>query len=635
MARFSLIHRPTLLRASSAIGRFSKDEAGTVTIYSVYIALLAMTIMGASVDLMRQEASRARLQTTLDRAVLAAADLDQFQDPTFVVNDYVGKAGLDAYVTSVNVTLGLNERTVSADAASSLSTLFLRMSGRDYLPANALATAEEKIANVEISLVLDISGSMRYNERIDNLKPAAKSFVEKVMSEGNESVTTLNLIPFAGQVNPGDIMFDYFLGKRPKIKGNNGWGNGDQVAPGGSLCNNHAENYDEGLADPACADGGNVNVANGFFSPWPQAISNIVIYFDTDGDDIYDVAHKIEDFPENAPRDLDEIFKGAVAYMMAQDGDLTDYSQFLGISIKGGTDKNRYFQVKGNLNGATSDLGPTKNKGKIPGNTYSYGQIDYVMWETSYTGPEAEEVIPEINVNMPGSCVEIDSFEFGNSALPLSDEYVPIFHHWDIDTAVMDWGWCPGEQTAIQYYSSDPDQLMQFIDDIRLHDGTGAQFGMKYALALLDPTTRDAVSHLIDAGVIESRFEGRPIAWDDPETEKYIVLMTDGQVTDQFRPSDPDAPINAEVELLQQDAGAYYVRTGRSSNLDHLYQQCDLAREMGVTVFTIAFETTAQAAEEMRLCASSDSHFFHVHGDEIIDAFDSIARQINNLRLIQ
>ncbi|MGP6087479.1 pilus assembly protein TadG-related protein [Antarctobacter jejuensis] len=606
-----------------------------MTIYSIYISLLVLVIMGASVDLMRQEASRARLQTTLDRAVLAAADLDQMLVPQDVVNDYLAKAGLDSFVNGVSVDMGLNERTVSADASSNLATLFLRMSGQDMLPANALATAEERIANVEISLVLDISGSMRYDGRMDNLKPAAKAFVQKVMSGSTESVTTLNLIPFAGQVNPGDIMFDYFLGKRPKIKGNNGWGNGDQDAPGGSLCNNNAENYDEGLADPNCADGGNVNVANGFFSAWPQAISNIVIYFDTDGDDIYDVAHKIEDFPEDASRDADDFFKGAVAYMIAQDGDLTSYDQFLGVSIKGGTEKNRYFQVKGNLNGATSDLGPTKNKGKIPGNTYSYSAIDYVAWEAAYAGPVAEEVIPDINVNMPGSCVEIDSFEFANSNLPLSDEYVPIFHHWAIDATVMDWGWCPGRDTAIQYYSADATSLSQFIDDIRMHDGTGAQFGMKYALALLDPSTRDAVSHLIDAGLIESRFEGRPIDWDDPETEKYIVLMTDGQVTDQYRPNDPDAPINAEEELLLQGSGSYNVRTARSANLENLWQQCELANDLGVTIFTIAFETTVEAAEEMRLCASSDSHFFHVHGTEITDAFDSIARQINNLRLIQ
>lgn len=35
---------------------------------------------------------------------------------------------------------------------------------------------------------------------------------------------------------------------------NNGWGNGDQDAPGESLCNNNAENADEGLASYACTN---------------------------------------------------------------------------------------------------------------------------------------------------------------------------------------------------------------------------------------------------------------------------------------------------------------------------------------------------------------------------------------------
>ncbi|SFD45539.1 TadE/TadG family type IV pilus assembly protein [Roseivivax sediminis] len=35
---------------------------------------------------------------------------------------------------------------------------------------------------------------------------------------------------------------------------NNGWGNGDQDAPGNSLCNNNAENYDEGQNSNKCRD---------------------------------------------------------------------------------------------------------------------------------------------------------------------------------------------------------------------------------------------------------------------------------------------------------------------------------------------------------------------------------------------
>ncbi|MBT56016.1 MAG: hypothetical protein CMF72_21790 [Mameliella sp.] len=627
----------------SKLVRFRTRDDGNITIFSVMMALLILVISGAAVDIMRFEATRAVLQTNMDRAVLAAADLDQVQTSDAVVADYMAKAGMDHVLSGSQITHGANHRTVRAWGETTIPTFFLKMSGYDELTPPAISVAEEMISNVEISLVLDISGSMRHNDRMTKLKPAAQAFVSKVMTDQTEGVTTLNLVPFAGQVNPGDILFDYFRGERPKQKQNNGWGNGDQDAPGNSLCNNNAENYDEGLADPSCSDGSDpTSVANGHFPTWGNDISNIVLYFDTDGDDIYNRAHKIEDFPDDGPRDADDFFKGAVAYMIAHDNQITDPSQFLGISIKGGKEKTRYFQVKGDQNGTTSDLGPTKNNGKIPGDTFDYGDIDYDAWEASYVSPnpepdpDAETTEPDpVNINMPGSCIEIYNAEFDTTEMPQSDDYVPHFMFWPIETSVMDWGWCPGEDTAIQYYSDDKDSLIQFIGDMRMHDGTGTQYGMKYGLALLDPNNRDEVSHLIANGLVASRFEGRPIDWHDPETEKYIVLMTDGQTTDQFRPNDPRDPLNGETELQVQGGGSHYTLTSQSTNVTNLQKQCNLAKANGVTVFTIAFETSSSAADDMRQCASSDSHFFYVYGDEIEDTFDTIARQINNLRLIQ
>lgn len=611
--------------------RFSQDEDGTLTIFSAFMLVLILMITGASVDLMYQESVRARLQTTLDRAVLAAADLDQQQEPSFVVTDYVAKMGLGEHLTSVVSSGTGGEREVTAEAGMTVETLFLPMSGYPTLPVSARSMAEERVANVEISMVLDISGSMRWNNRIENTREGASNFIDKVLNPLNEGVTTLNVIPFAGHVNPGTDMFAYFRGERPKLKGNNGWGNGDQDAPGNSLCNNNAENADEGAATEECAEGAAAGEA-GHFAAWPQAVSNIVLYFDIDGDQTYDIAHKIEDFPEDASRDIDDIYKGAVAWIVARDGRIDAYD-FLGISIKGGTEKNRYFQVKGNLNGQGADLGPTKNNGKIPGNTYVYGEIDFAAWESLY--PMAAEEADEVDLNMPGACLEIYDDEFNTTALPTSNTYVPHFQYWPIEEATMDWGWCPGEDTAIQYYSSNATALKNFINNMRLHDGTGLQYGLKYALALLDPVTRDAVSYLIDEGMVAPEYLGRPIVWGDSETEKFIVIMTDGIVTDQYRPVDPDAPVNGETALQTQGGTATEVFSSQGNNLDNLHTQCELARSLDVTVFVVAYETTDEAAAELSLCASSESHFFHVQGEEVIATFDTIARQINNLRLIQ
>ena len=62
---------------------------------------------------------------------------------------------------------------------------------------------------------------------------------------------------------------------------------------------------------------------------------------------------------------------------------------------------------------------------------------------------------------------------------------------------------------------------------------------------------------------------------------------------------------------------------------------CDAAKDQGIVVWSIGFEVTNHSAGVMEDCASSASHFFRVEGVEISDAFESIAKQINQLRLTQ
>ena len=63
--------------------------------------------------------------------------------------------------------------------------------------------------------------------------------------------------------------------------------------------------------------------------------------------------------------------------------------------------------------------------------------------------------------------------------------------------------------------------------------------------------------------------------------------------------------------------------------------QCELAKTMGVTIYTVALETSDTASAEVKKCASSPSHFFEVAGTEVIETFVSIASSIQKLRLIE
>lgn len=62
---------------------------------------------------------------------------------------------------------------------------------------------------------------------------------------------------------------------------------------------------------------------------------------------------------------------------------------------------------------------------------------------------------------------------------------------------------------------------------------------------------------------------------------------------------------------------------------------CDAARAADIVVFTIGFEAPSGGQEVMRYCATTDAHYYDVDGLEIAQAFENIARAINQLRLIQ
>ncbi|SDY94207.1 Ca2+-binding protein, RTX toxin-related [Jannaschia faecimaris] len=119
--------------------------------------------------------------------------------------------------------------------------------------------------------------------------------------------------------------------------------------------------------------------ASTYFEEWAQDISNVVFYFDTDGDGVFDVQVKVDDFPDDGSgtfisNDLDD-FYGQLAAFAADGGSVPSDATVLGVSIKGGTQPTKYFAVDGNANGELPDPGPTNNTG--PGNDaeLSYGDF--------------------------------------------------------------------------------------------------------------------------------------------------------------------------------------------------------------------------------------------------------------------
>lgn len=210
-------------RAARRLRRFGRDTRGSMVIFGIFCFMIMLLVAGLAIDLMRFESRRALMQSTLDRAVLAAADMNQLLNPEDVVADYFNRAGLDDVAVTVAVDSGLNFRTVSASTEVSVPTLFIKSLGVPTLQSPAASTAEERIGNVEISLVLDISGSMGWSAsgtsqtKIALLQNAASEFVDTMFDTVQEpgmpqGKLSISIVPYNQQVALGaDLGGDFNL----------------------------------------------------------------------------------------------------------------------------------------------------------------------------------------------------------------------------------------------------------------------------------------------------------------------------------------------------------------------------------------------------------------------------------------
>ena len=156
--KMAVASRRAALKASTRIREFRSDESGVLLKPMIAFLLSMVAVGGIGIDLMRMERDRTILQYTLDRAVLAAADLDQPLPPDVVVQDYLNKANLSEYYQPPIAETGIGYKRVESTIDTTFETQWLDFSGGQDMPLYANSRAEESIDGLEISLVLDVSG---------------------------------------------------------------------------------------------------------------------------------------------------------------------------------------------------------------------------------------------------------------------------------------------------------------------------------------------------------------------------------------------------------------------------------------------------------------------------------------------
>ena len=180
---------------------FWEREDGSLTIFGLFLFILILMISGTAVDLMLHERTRVKVQNSLDTAVLAAGSLNSgaSTDAEIItmVKDYVSKAGVNSDIVTVYPGItGASSKVVGATAQFKSNTMFMNMMGIDKLHGTLASEAAEAAQFVEIVLVLDVSGSMSQDGKIEALRPAAKGFITEVISRLGEENVAISIVPY-------------------------------------------------------------------------------------------------------------------------------------------------------------------------------------------------------------------------------------------------------------------------------------------------------------------------------------------------------------------------------------------------------------------------------------------------------
>lgn len=198
--------------------QYRDEESGSLIAFSMFIFLAMIIFGGIAVDMMLYENKRTNMQNSTDRAVLAAAKLQTGDpadrvDPKTIVIDYLSKVGVvidedDVTVDEVRAGELVTGRTVSVNLEAAHDTILTWMVGVDTLPFSAMSEAEEGVKDIEVSLVLDVSGSMGSNSKLSRLQTAAKDFNSDILADAADNRVSVSLVPYSTQVSVGEDLLN-------------------------------------------------------------------------------------------------------------------------------------------------------------------------------------------------------------------------------------------------------------------------------------------------------------------------------------------------------------------------------------------------------------------------------------------
>lgn len=595
--------------------------------FALALPALVMVSLGA-IDIHQASKVKANLQDALDAAALAAAR-SKYTDETNLSR--IGLAALKANMPTYfkedsgdTASFKLEDNRIVADARVNVkvivANIVLPPYGQildDYLPVGSHSEVLRASRNVEVAMVLDITGSMKGTALAD-LKTAAKDLVDLVVqAEQTPFYSKVAIVPYSVGVNAGG----YANTVRGTLTGPTNITAAVWAVSGSSKTINSISRANPGVVT---ANGHGLQTGDWVGLSGVSRMTNL-----------NDKAYQVTRVDVNRFRLNSTNTSGS-----SQDGS--------GGTVTKCLNANCYVSVSSQNHGLTDGEGIeiAGVQGMAGLNTiWTAARLDNNTFRVNLVGPTQSAYTRNGTVQCGADGCQVRVFTSKGGVLRRLPSSTCVSERAGnsafTDVAARSGSWvgrnyphsnnpCPAD--TITPLSSTASALKTEIDSFVATGSTAGQIGIGWGWYMVSP----------NFGSIWPS-ASQPAAYEPTKTLKVVVIMTDGEFNNPYcqgvisRDAASDGSggdVNYQINCSPEKGGPF----------SQSVQMCQAMKDAGVVVYTVglalnknrgANNTVDTAIELMEACATSkDTHFFQPNsGADLKDAFKAIGRDITRLRI--
>ncbi len=204
-----------LNKLKSVLNSFHSDRSGGVAMIFALSLIPLLAVAGFAIDFQMTVMRKNKVQVVMDSAVLAGAKQMQTGATEEEVREYVrnymtaqiNMAGNGLTCGTISVEFSQTGEEIDSEVTCQQSTTLMNLVGSEYMPFKVDSSSTWGIGKLDVAFMFDVSGSMSSNSRMTNLKEAAQDAVDILLPENGGPATEdvrIAMISYDTSFNAGD-----------------------------------------------------------------------------------------------------------------------------------------------------------------------------------------------------------------------------------------------------------------------------------------------------------------------------------------------------------------------------------------------------------------------------------------------